>query len=319
MPPRIVMHVDMDAFYASVEVRYRPELRGRPVIVGGFPAGRRAVGDVRGPRARRTVRMPSPQARRLAPRATFVDPNFELHGGLQGHPGVFGSVTAVVESASIDEAFLDLTGSVSMFGPRHRSGSTSGRWWPTSSRSPARWDRPDEVRGQGGLPRGEAGRAARGGTGRDRGLPAPHAGGGDVGVGLPTAEKLHRLGVQTVGDLATRRVARCAGPSARMRGGAGRAGVGRDRRRVSPRCPSAASVRSRPSADSDDPDVVRRELLRMADRTASRMRKQRVVGRTVSISVRFADFTELTRSTTVPAPTDVTEEIYEPALGSTTG
>jgi DNA polymerase-4 len=66
--------------------------------------------------------------------------------------------------------------------------------------------------------------------------------------------------------------------------------------------------------DTDNPDTVRRELLRMADRTARRMRKQRMLGRTISISVRFADFNELTRSTTMPTPTDVTDEIYAQAL-----
>ena len=116
-PGRIIMHVDMDAFYASVEVRHRPELRGTAVIVGGFPRGvvlsatyeARALGIRSG--------MSSPQARRLAPRATFVDPNFERYTAVsKAIAAVFGSVTAVVESASIDEAFLDLTGSVAMFG-----------------------------------------------------------------------------------------------------------------------------------------------------------------------------------------------------------
>ncbi len=66
--------------------------------------------------------------------------------------------------------------------------------------------------------------------------------------------------------------------------------------------------------DTCEPEVVKRELLRMADRTASRMRKQRMLGRTISISVRFADFTDLTRSATMPTPTDVTEEIYAEAV-----
>ena len=137
------------------------------------------------------------------------------------------------------------------------------------------------------------------------------------GVGLPTAEKLHRLGVQTVGDLAhTPRgtLRRVFGPHA----GAGLVELawGRDSRRVVPQVPER-SVGSQQTfaADSTDPQVIRRELLRMADRTASRMRKQRVLGRTVSISVRFADFTEVNRSTTVSSPTDVTEEIYLAALG----
>ena len=112
------MHVDMDAFYASVEVRHRPQLRGKPVIVAGFPRGvvlsatyqARALGVRSG--------MPSPQARRLAPQATFVEPNFDRYTEVsQAIVAVFRTETAVVESDSIDEAFLDLTGSVTMFGP----------------------------------------------------------------------------------------------------------------------------------------------------------------------------------------------------------
>jgi DNA polymerase-4 len=90
---------------------------------------------------------------------------------------------------------------------------------------------------------------------------------------------------------------------------------GRDRRRVTPQEPEH-SVGSQETfrRDTDDPDAVRRELLRMADRTAHRMRKQQKVGRTITISVRFADFTELTRSATLASPTDVTVEIYAQAL-----
>jgi DNA polymerase-4 len=137
------------------------------------------------------------------------------------------------------------------------------------------------------------------------------------GVGASTAEKLHRLGLQTVGDLAhTPRstLRRTFGPHA----GAGLAELawGRDSRRVVSQTPER-SVGSQQTfaADSTDPQVVKRELLRMADRTARRMRKQCVLGRTVAISVRFADFTEVTRSATIPSPTDVTEEIYLAALG----
>ena len=117
MVRRVIMHVDMDAFYASVELRRRPELRGTAVIVGGFPRGvvlsasyeARACGVRSG--------MASAQARQLAPRATFVDPDFDSYTAVsQAIAAVFGSVTSVVESASIDEAFLDITGSIRMFG-----------------------------------------------------------------------------------------------------------------------------------------------------------------------------------------------------------
>jgi DNA polymerase-4 len=313
------MHVDMDAFYASVEVRHRPELRGTPVIVGGFPRGvvlsatyeARALGVRSG--------MPSPQARRLAPRATFVDPNFDRYTAVsKAIAAVFRSVTAVVESASIDEAFLDLTGSVSMFGRPAGIGeyvravvadeqqiTCSVGIGPTKfvAKVASRAAKPDGL--------------LEVGPDEVEAFLHPLPVQAMWGVGASTAEKLHRLGLQTVGDLAhTPRGAlrRAFGPHA----GAVLAELawGRDSRRVVPQMPER-SVGSQQTfgSDSTDPQVVKRELLRMADRTARRMRKQRVLGRTVSISVRFADFTEVTRSATMPGPTDVTEEIYTAALG----
>ena len=90
---------------------------------------------------------------------------------------------------------------------------------------------------------------------------------------------------------------------------------GRDRRRVVPTEPER-SVGSQETLgrDTDDPQVVRRELLRMAARTAGRMRRAGLVGRTVVVSLRFSDFTEVTRSATLPTPTDVTEEVYAAAV-----
>ena len=312
------MHVDMDAFYASVEVRYRPELRGTPVIVGGFPRGvvlsatyeARALGVRSG--------MPSPQARRLAPRATFVDPNFDRYAAVsKAIAAVFGSVTAMVESASIDEAFLDLTGSVTMFGPPAGIGEyvravVADEQQITCSVGIGPTKFVAKVASRAAKPDGLLEVPAEAVEAFLHPLPVRAM----WGVGASTAEKLHRLGLQTVGDLAhTPRstLRRTFGPHA----GAMLAELawGRDSRRVVPQVPER-SVGSQQTfaADSSDQQVVRRELLRMADRTARRMRKQRVLGRTVSISVRFADFAEVTRSATMPTPTDVTEEIYSAAL-----
>jgi len=103
MATRIVMHVDMDAFYASVELRRRPELRGTPVIVGGSPRG--VVLSASYEARARGVRsgMPSNQARRLAPKATFISPDFDSYSAVsKAIVKVFGSVTSIVESASMD-------------------------------------------------------------------------------------------------------------------------------------------------------------------------------------------------------------------------
>jgi DNA polymerase IV len=315
---RIIMHVDMDAFYASVEVRHRPELRGRPVIVGGFPRGvvlsatyeARALGVRSG--------MPSSEGRRLAPRATFVEPNFDRYTAVSKAIGaVFRSVTAVVESASIDEAFLDLTGSIAMFGRPANIGEyvravVADEQQITCSVGIGPTKFVAKVASRAAKPDGLLEVTAEGIEDFLHPMPVQAM----WGVGASTADKLHRLGLQTVGDLAhTPRstLRRTFGPHA----GAVLAELawGRDSRRVVPQMPER-SVGSQQTfaADSTDPRVVRRELLRMADRTAHRMRKQDVLGRTVSISVRFADFAEVTRSATMPTPTDVTEEIYTAAL-----
>ncbi len=136
------------------------------------------------------------------------------------------------------------------------------------------------------------------------------------GVGPATTERLNRLGLFTVADLAhtpRNTLRRAFGPHAGS--SLHHLAWGRDGQRVVNSEPEH-SVGSQETfgRDTDDPQVVRRELLRMADRTASRMRKQRMVGRTVTLSVRFADFTELTRSATLPTATDVTDEIYAGAL-----
>ena len=312
------MHVDMDAFYASVEVRHRPELRGTPVIVGGFPRGvvlsatyeARAFGVRSG--------MASPQARRMAPRATFVEPNFDRYAAVSKAIGaVFRSITAVVESASIDEAFLDLTGSVAMFGPPAGIGEyvravVADEQQITCSVGIGPTKFVAKVASRAAKPDGLLEVPPDGVEAFLHPLPVQAM----WGVGASTAAKLHRLGLQTVGDLAdTPRstLRRTFGPHA----GAVLAELawGRDSRRVVPQVPER-SVGSQQTfaADSTDPQVVRRELLRMADRTARRMRKQRVLGRRISISVRFADFTEVTRSATMLTPTDVTEEVYTAAL-----
>jgi len=312
------MHVDMDAFYASVELRQRPELRGTPVIVGGENRGvvlsatyeARALGVRSG--------MSSGQARRLAPRATFISPDFDAYTAVsRSIAAVFGTVSATVEAASIDEAFLDLTGSIRMFGPpavigEHVRAVVADEQGITCSVGIGPTKFVAKVASRAAKPDGLVEVPPRGVAAFLHPLPVEAM----WGVGPSTARRLHGLGLETVGDLAQTPV-----PTLRQTFGphAGRMlhelAWGRDGRRVVPTEPER-SVGSQETLgrDTDDPAVVRRELLRMADRTAGRMRRAGLVGRTVSISIRFADFTELTRAATLPMPTDVTEEVYAAAL-----
>lgn len=312
------MHVDMDAFYASVELRQRPDLVGTPVIVGGANRGvvlsctyeARALGVRSG--------MSSSAARRLAPRATFLRPEFEAYAAVsRSIVAVFASVSATVESASIDEAFLDLSGSLRMFGPPASIGErvraiVADEQGITCSVGIGPSKFVAKMASRAAKPDGLVEVAPDQVVGFLHPLPVQAM----WGVGEPSARRLHALGIETVGQLAhtpASTLRQTFGPHA------GRSlqelAWGRDRRRVEPTEPER-SIGSQETLghDTDDPEVVRCELLRMADRTASRMRLAGLAGRTVSISIRFADFTELTRSATLPTPSDVTEEIYAAAV-----
>jgi DNA polymerase-4 len=316
---RVIMHVDMDAFYASVELRRRPELRGCPVIVGGFPRGvvlsasyeARALGVRSG--------MASTQARRHAPGAVFLPADFDSYSAVsKAIVAVFRSFSSVVESVSIDEAFLDVTGSVRMFGSPAQIGEqiravVSDEQHITCSVGIGPTKFVAKIGSRVAKPNGLVE------VGPEEVITFLHALPVEAmwGVGRSTTDKLHRVGVFSVEDLArTPRstLQRMFGPHA----GAAlhHLSWGRDGRPVVVRDPER-SVGSQETLgrDSDDPAMIRREILRMADRTARRMRTAGLLGRTVTLGIRFADFSELTRSSSLLTPTDVADEIYAEATG----
>ena len=230
---------------------------------------------------------------------------------------MFRSVSAVVESASIDEAFLDLTGAVRMFGGATQIGEyvravVSDEQQITCSVGIGPTKFVAKVASRAAKPDGLIDDAARSGDGVPALLPVEAMWGWETR--LPRS--CTGLASSPSATLRTPHDPPYVLPLARMRAGCSANspgdGTGAGSRRWSR---STVSVRRQTFGhDTDDPDTVRRELLRMADRTARRMRKQRMLGRTITISVRFADFTELTRSMTVPTPTDVTDEIYAHAV-----
>jgi DNA polymerase-4 len=136
-------------------------------------------------------------------------------------------------------------------------------------------------------------------------------------VGEKTEEALGRLGLRTVGDIAHTPVATLQRALGQAVGGHLSAlSWGRDERVVVPHEPEkSVGAEETFGTDVDDPDVVRRELLRLSERTASRLRAQGMVGRCVSVKIRFADFTTITRSKTLPEHTDVARLVYETAVG----
>jgi DNA polymerase-4 len=316
-----VIHVDMDAFYASVVIRDRPELHDAPVIVGG---GHRGVVLSASYAARAygvQSAMPMTRARRLCPAAVVIPPDFARFSAVSAAVlETFRSVTPTVEPLSMDEAFLDVSGSLRRFSSPAAIGnslrariadeqritcSVGVATTPQLAKMASRHAKPD---GLFVVP-------------ADAVTAFLHP--QDVealwGVGDKTAAVLHRLGLRTIGDVAHTPVTllkRALGPAAGARLHA--LAWGDDDRRITAKRgvdepEHSIGADETFSRDTDDPEVVQRELLRLSTKVAARMRAASVSGRTVTVRVRFSDFTTITRSRTLRDPTAVTPEIYATA------
>jgi DNA polymerase-4 len=310
----------MDAFYASVSLLEHPELRGTPVIVGG--SGSRGVVLSATYEARAFgvhSAMPMMRARRLCPQATVVAPNHAAYARVSsGVMEVFRAITPLVEPISLDEAFLDVSGAARRLGGPARIGeqiraTVEDEQGITCSVGIASTKFVAKLASARCKPDGLLVVPADEVVGFLHPLPV----GALWGVGGKTEETLHRLGLHTVGDLAGTPIAtlqRALGPAA----GAHLSALawGRDERRVVPHEPDKSiGAEETFATDVDDPAVIARELLRLSERTAARLRASGQVGRTVSIKIRFADFTTITRARTLPEATDVGRTVYATALG----
>jgi DNA polymerase IV len=309
-----ILHVDMDAFYASVEVIKDPSLKGKPVIVGG-QGGRGVVTSASYEAREFGVRsaMPTIQARRLCPRGIFLPNDFAAYQELSGKiREVFLSFTPLVEPLSLDEAFLDVSGSVKLFGdPTTIAGTVKQRIAELGLTCTV------GVASNKFLAKLASNHAKPDGLlvippDRIEAFLHPLPVRALWGVGEATGETLRRLGIKTVGDLATiprRTLERAVGDS--LGAHLAHLAAGRDERAVTPDEP-AKSVGSEETfaADLDAHDAILREILRLADRTAGRLRSKGLCGRTVTIKVRWASFQTITRSRTLPAEVDTAAEIY---------
>jgi DNA polymerase-4 len=311
----------MDAFYASVAVRDRPELWDVPVIAGG---GQRGVVLSANYLAREYgVRsaMPMTRARRLCPKAVVVQPDFETVSTVSSSVMEnFRQVTPMVEALSLDEAFLDVSGAVRRLGtPYHIAESLRARIYDEQGITCS-----VGVAGTASVAKLASRRAKPDGVvvvapGAVTSFLHPLDVGELWGVGEKTAQLLGRLGLVTVGDIAhtplttlQRAVGVALGSQLHQ------LAWGQDRRVVTPRRGPDEPDRSIGAdetfgRDVDDREVILREVLRLSSKVAGRMRTAAVAGRTVTLKVRFADFTTITRSRTLPEATDVTREIYRTA------
>ena len=323
-PPRRILHVDMNAFFVACEVLRRPELAGKAVVVGG--SAKRGVVAAASYEARQfgvKSAMASAMASRLCPHAIFLDGDHDFYGEVSGKVfGVFREFTPLVEGLSLDEAFLDVSGAQRVFG---------------EARAIALQVR-EAVREHVGLPCSVgiatskfvaklATEFAKPRASRERIDPGPGVfevpPGGELaflhpldvgmlwGVGPVTLEKLHRIGLKKVGDIAA-----CELRVLQLALGEGHAqhlfelSHAIDDRDVEPDR-ETKSIGSEETFGDDLTDVreVRRNLLRMADTVARRCRENSLTARTITLKVRYGDFSNMTRAKTLDEPVDTAQAI----------
>ncbi len=310
-----ILHVDMDAFYASVAERDDPSLRGKAVVVG---AGARGVVLSANYAARKygiRAAMPVGRAKRMAPHAIFVTPDHSRYSEVSANVmEIFDSFTPLVEPISLDEAFLDVTGARKLLG--------TGREIAVEIRRQV--EASEGITCSVGIAPSKFIAKLASGHCKPNGIleiPAdrilnflhPLPVNAIWGVGPKTAETLERLGLRTVADIANLPRATLI----RALGQASGASLyelawGRDYRDVTPNEPDKSiSAAETFAQDIDDPEEILQEFLRLTEKAAARLRENNYYAKTISIKVRFADFSNISRSKTLPLPIDSTHDIYE--------
>jgi DNA polymerase-4 len=305
---RKIVHLDMDAFYASVEMRDDPALRGLPVAVGGSPEGRGVVAAASYEARAFGVRSAMPMARalRLCPQLVIVRPDFaKYHEVSQQVMAILRACTELVEPLSLDEAYLDVTenrwgiayGSMVAKELKRRIFEAT-RCTASAGVAPNKflakiasgWRKPD------GLTVISPERVEE----FLQSLPVDTL----WGVGPVTAKKLHALGIKRVVDIREFEHHRLQQEVGSLADWLRRLSYGDDPRPVTPhRAAKSASSETTYAQDLDDLDAIKGEVARLARETAEWLEKKHLAGRTVTIKVRYADFTTVTRSHTLSRPT----------------
>jgi len=312
-----ILHVDADAFFASVEQTLRPELKGKAVIVGGSDRGVVSAASYEARRFGVHSAMPIVQARRLCPHAVFLDPNFQAYSEVSGKMfAIMRKYSPAVEQTSVDEGYVDLTGTLRL----HKAPA-----WEVAHRLLREIRSTLDINVSGGLTGTKSGAKMAAGLAKPNGLLylEPHLASlilwelpvaSVSGVGKTSEEILRRERILTVGDLAN------AGPE-RVRRLLGRWGEklweiasGNDNRPVRTDPPEAQKSYSKErtlATDTLDYSLVRSVARELAEKLAARLRADQRSATTVSLKVRYADFTDVTRSVSFKQATNGNREILE--------
>jgi len=313
--PRIVAHADMDAFYAAVEQLDDPRLRGRPLLVG--PPSARGVVLTASYEARPFgvgSAMPMVTARRLCPSAVVVPPRFERYQEVSASiMRVFAEFSPEVEPLSLDEAFLDMTGSEGLFGDPE----TMGRRLKAAVR-----DATGGLTVTVGLSATKYVAKVASGHKKPDGLTvvppdkakawlAPMPVSRLWGVGQKTEPRLHALGLRTIGDVAAADPKLLVAKLGKLSLHFYTLAQAQDPRRVEGhRTSKSIGSENTLERDARDKGEIRLHLRRSADKIARRLRSKGFVAAGVGVKLKTADFKILTRQQRLPEPTDVAEQIY---------
>ncbi len=319
---RRILHVDMDAFYASVEQLDHPDHRGRPVIVGADPKGGKGRGVVAACSYEARARgvhsaLPISQAWRRCPQAVYLRPRFKRYEEVSRRVfAVLARYTDLVEPLSIDEAFLDVTGSVGLFGEaeaigREIKGAVRGELGLVASVGVAPNKFVAKIASDVGKPDGFVVVRPEEVAGFLEPLPVTRL----WGVGAKTADRLGRAGLRTVGDVARLRPEDLAAGLGDLGAHLVNLARGIDERPVVPRS-EAKTIGAETTFEEDvaDPEAVRRAVLALSDRVGARLRRHGLLAEGVTLKFRDEDFRTVTRSRTLERPTDLGEELYRAAV-----
>ncbi|MFZ9248300.1 MAG: DNA polymerase IV [Candidatus Nanopelagicales bacterium] len=313
-----ILHVDMDAFFASVELRDRPELKGLPVVVGH--SGGRGVVTSATYEARKFgihAAMSMTEAIRKCPKAIFIEPNHEKYSEVSEKlQEIYLSFTPLVEPLSVDEAFLDVSGSRKLIGtPIEIGKKLREKVFQEENITCSVGIAPTKFIAKLASTRAKPDGLIVVSPKEVIDFLHPLPVGALWGVGGKTEEVLKRLGLFKVADIANlplKTLKRALGEGIAEH--LYELSWGKDERSVETNEPEKSVGNEETfSKDLDQAEDILREVLRLSEKVAARLRQAGLMGRTITLKVRFSNFSTITRSKTLLDPTDVAKEIYEVA------